>query len=157
MKLPDNFQMSEHSWPCRFHINYCKNKIQFSQLLIDLSGCVIGYLPQTQVWCRLSPLDIGLVQVISLRHRLGVGYLPQTQVWCGLSPLDIGLLQAYLHQTLTALAGFCCRCITLRHLHPQLCLVQPQMGLAVGFSWENIQERIRLTSCLSNPFNLDIN
>ena len=21
MKLPDNFQMREHSWPCRFHIN----------------------------------------------------------------------------------------------------------------------------------------
>ena len=20
MKLPDNFQMREHSWPCRFHI-----------------------------------------------------------------------------------------------------------------------------------------
>jgi hypothetical protein len=23
MKLPDNFQMSEHSWPCRFHIKFC--------------------------------------------------------------------------------------------------------------------------------------
>ena len=22
VKLPDNFQMCEHSWPCRFHINY---------------------------------------------------------------------------------------------------------------------------------------
>jgi hypothetical protein len=21
VKLPDNFQMREHSWPCRFHIN----------------------------------------------------------------------------------------------------------------------------------------
>jgi hypothetical protein len=29
VKLPDNFQMREHSWPCRFHIKcnlcvYCK-------------------------------------------------------------------------------------------------------------------------------------
>jgi hypothetical protein len=27
MKLPDNFQMREHSWPCRFHIRFYNNKI----------------------------------------------------------------------------------------------------------------------------------
>jgi hypothetical protein len=26
VKLPDNFQMREHSWPCRFHINNNNNK-----------------------------------------------------------------------------------------------------------------------------------
>ena len=25
MKFPDNFQMREHSWPCRFHIKYIIN------------------------------------------------------------------------------------------------------------------------------------
>jgi hypothetical protein len=32
VKLPDNFQMREHSWPCRFHIIYSNNCIFICKL-----------------------------------------------------------------------------------------------------------------------------
>jgi hypothetical protein len=34
VKLPDNFQMREHSWPCRFHINKRLNKFKNKWLLL---------------------------------------------------------------------------------------------------------------------------
>ena len=40
VKLPDNFQMREHSWPCRFHIMHYslmeKNRLPFDFVDNDL-------------------------------------------------------------------------------------------------------------------------
>ena len=33
VQLPDNFQMREHSWPCRFHISL--NQINLSNLILN--------------------------------------------------------------------------------------------------------------------------
>jgi hypothetical protein len=44
MKLPDNFQMREHSWPCRFHITFnyhCGQTIFF--VTIEYNNTLYNY------------------------------------------------------------------------------------------------------------------
>jgi hypothetical protein len=50
MKLSDNFQMSEHSWPCRFHI-ICKQKT-IDNCTWNLSLKFI----EVRIFCYLMPL-----------------------------------------------------------------------------------------------------
>ena len=49
VKLPDNFQMREHSWPCRFHINYYIYHIS----ALDTSRTLFLLASTQGVSCRL--------------------------------------------------------------------------------------------------------
>ena len=74
MKLPDNFQMSEHSWPCRFHIKF-KNIKQANKMTFITHGFRDSVVSDVRERIRdlRSPLHFmlrrsSLVECVSVLH-----------------------------------------------------------------------------------------
>jgi hypothetical protein len=98
MKLSDNFQMSEHSWPCRFHITtdvklrtvfcvvFCKSLFVLWSFFFWSLYCVD--CPPT-IYGFLSPFCLCIVSTVLLRFT--ASYLPLIFVLCRLS-YDLRLL-----------------------------------------------------------------
>ena len=55
MKLTENFQMSEHSWPCRFHIIYSRAKSTWGR---------IDFGRNELVWDRIDLIVITLTAAV---------------------------------------------------------------------------------------------
>ena len=50
VKLPDNFQMCEHSWPCRFHINNNNYQYFFFKCWGDFDKCGGDFTVSGAIW-----------------------------------------------------------------------------------------------------------
>jgi hypothetical protein len=96
MKLPDNFQMREHSRPCRFHITFYR-AISLSHNLfkfVSLNCCIFWSIGicMMQRLLHISDFDSKIIHftgVISLSHIFYRSYFPFPYILQELFPFPI--------------------------------------------------------------------
>jgi hypothetical protein len=67
VKLPDNFQIREHSWPCLFPINLNLTSLSFCSQLFQRNGCkykIQYYLKKKEV-ARIHGIEYPAIRVTS--------------------------------------------------------------------------------------------
>jgi hypothetical protein len=75
MKLPDNFQIREHSRPCRFHIKNEKNNKKTPVLCIVFNGVIRK--EQTLIWDRHSLFEGRSLIILRGRREKGMYFFFQ--------------------------------------------------------------------------------
>jgi hypothetical protein len=107
VKLPDNFQMREHSWPCRFHIIrfMIENKIDSHEMwkcADPMAGEANSMVSVYITLCRWTATS-NFINAVKRQRNLGLSavYTGEKSVWqvehrTNASPFVEGLRQFYI-------------------------------------------------------------